>query len=136
MTTIRVTNVRGLNTREGRSAVCYVGRRCAGWAGHPLGNPFRPGEGPPGAVERYRLWLLARPTLEADLAALWEECRRGAKPLGCWCGNWVVASDESERANDTPDCHAVVLARLLVQRLVKPPAPACVTVTEDDGEAD
>lgn len=36
-------------------------------------------------IARYRAWLLARPTLEADLAALWEETEHGKKCLGCWC---------------------------------------------------
>ena len=53
-------------------------------------------------LEKYRAWLLARPTLEQDLADLWEQTGRGAKPLGCWC---------APRA-----CHADLLAELLTER--------------------
>jgi len=34
------------------------------------------------ARERYRHWLLGRPTLDDDLAALWERTGRGRLPLG------------------------------------------------------
>ncbi len=115
---MRVINVRGLKG-AGRRGVVYCGRPFAGWVGHALANPFKPkpyGNG--GAsqtqmdlhaereraecIAKYRAYLLARPTLEADLAALWEECQHGALPLGCWCA---------------PDsCHCDVLAELLTER--------------------
>lgn len=119
---IRVVNVRGLRTPDERAGVVYVGRPFAGWKGHPLANPFkihRPRPDPLGpqwsaswdeedeakaraeCIERYRTWVEARPTLLADLASLWAEIDRGAKPLGCWC-------------HPAP-CHAHVLAGLLAQ---------------------
>jgi len=98
---IRVVNVRGMNKPEQRTGIAYCGRPFAGWKGHPLSNPFKPEPlGAGGACQqttedrrqkflgtclgKYREWLLARPTLDADLAALWEETQHGALPLGCW----------------------------------------------------
>jgi hypothetical protein len=112
---IRVVNVAGLNRPEQRVGICYVGRRWAGWPGHPLANPFRPtqGAGPwplASCLERYRAWLFARPTLEADLAALWEATDRGAMPLGCWCVS-ATAGDGQPCV-----CHAQILAELLKER--------------------
>lgn len=100
---VQVVNVRGL-TGAARAGVVYCGRRCAGWAGHPLANPFKLGRDGTRdeCVAKYRAWLLARPTLDADLAALWEQTRRGELPLGCWC------KPES--------CHCDVLAELLAER--------------------
>lgn len=106
---IRVVNVRGFNRPDQRAGVVYVGRPFAGWRGHPLGNPFRPRQ-VPDALGAYRAWLLARPTLEADLAALWTEMEQGAKPLGCWCVT-AAAGDGSPVV-----CHAQVLAQLLQER--------------------
>lgn len=100
---VQVVNVRGL-TGAARAGVVYCGRRCAGWTGHPLANQFKLGRDGDRAecVAKYRAWVLARPTLDADLAALWEQTRRGELPLGCWCA---------------PDlCHASVLAELLAER--------------------
>lgn len=111
---IRVVNVTGMNRPEQRAGVVYCGRPFAGWAGHPLANPFRVRLGDPRRVclEKYREWLLARPTLEADLAALWEQTRRGELPLGCWCttastGTWGLVV-----------CHAQILAEMLHERFV------------------
>lgn len=127
MTAIRIVNVRGVNKPEERSQVVYCGRPFTGWKGHPLGNPFKPsyqtfdtdtreecaGERARGirsCLDRYRAWLLARPTLEADLAALWEETGHGAKPLGCWCVN-AVAGDGSPVV-----CHAQIIGEMLRER--------------------
>lgn len=100
---VQVVNVRGL-TGDRRAGVVYCGRRCAGWAGHPLANPFKLGRDSDRdeCIAKYRAWLLARPTLDADLAALWEQTRRGELPLGCWCAPEL--------------CHASVLAELLAER--------------------
>jgi hypothetical protein len=110
---IRIADVRGLRTPEQRAGVCYVGRRFAGWPGHPLGNPFRPGQSLTACLDRYRSWLLGRPTLEADLARLWKECEHGAKPLGCWC-----TTDEVCPGVDPGPlvCHAQILAVEIVKR--------------------
>lgn len=122
---IRVVNVRGLNRPADRAGVVYVGRPFAGWPGHALGNPFKPrrsgadgfgaqwsdpGDSIEECLTRYRDWLLARPTLNADLASLWEECGHGAKPLGCWCVT-ATAGDGSPVV-----CHAQILAELLAER--------------------
>lgn len=117
---IRVVNVRGLNRPNQREQVVYCGRPFAGWAGHRLANPFRPRSliedfvnkkaGLEDCLQRYRIWLLARQTLETELAALWEECRHGALPLGCWCCN-ATTGDGSEVV-----CHAQVLAEMLNER--------------------
>ena len=45
---VSVVSVRGL--RAGDQSVVYVGRRCAGWEGSVLGNPFRLGSGGGGGV--------------------------------------------------------------------------------------
>ncbi|WP_439624108.1 DUF4326 domain-containing protein [Gemmata sp.] len=112
---IRVVNVKGMNKPADRAGVVYCGRPFAGWKGHALGNPFRPKPGDPigTCLERYRKWLLARPTLDADLAALWEETGRGAKPLGCWCVS-AAAGDGSEVV-----CHAQILAEMLRERFAR-----------------
>lgn len=103
MTQVRVINVK----RKGGAALprcVYVGRQCRGWRAHPLANPFKVQD----YAERwqclhaYRKWLLARPTLEADLAELWEACEHGALPLGCWCSPL--------------SCHGDVLAHELAKR--------------------
>jgi hypothetical protein len=109
---VRVVNVRGMQTPEQRAGVVYVGRTFAGWAGHPLGNPFRPRflHQIVTCLDKYRNWLLARPLIEADLAALWEQTGHGAKPLGCWCVN-AVAGD-----GQPVICHAQVLAEMLRER--------------------
>lgn len=110
---IRVVDVRGLPTREQRAGVVYVGRAFAGWPAHPLGNPFRIKSLPSSraaCLARYRDWLRARPTLDADLEALWEATGHGAKPLGCWC---IDATTESGGATV---CHAQILAALLADR--------------------
>jgi hypothetical protein len=118
---VRVINIRGLRTDRERAEVVYVGRRWAGvrrggsrhetrpvvWHAHPLANPFRLSKVADAAeraacLESYRTWLLARPTLDADLAALWKQTQGGRLPLGCWC-------------HPRP-CHADVLAELLNAR--------------------
>ncbi len=109
MPRVQVVNVRGLRTAEQRSGVVYVGRAFAGWPGHRLGNPF-PLKKDAGSderltcLQRYKEWLLSRPSLAADLAALWDECRQGELPLGCWC--------------DPQPCHAHILKALLNNRFV------------------
>lgn len=111
---IRVVKVNQLRKPEDRATVAYCGRPFAGWKGHALANPFRPkiagqlGE----CLAKYRAWLLARPTLEADLATLWEETGHGAKALGCWCCDWDGIQPI------TPICHAVVLSQMLQERFV------------------
>jgi hypothetical protein len=104
--TVRVTNVKGLNTPEQRAAVCYVGRRFAGWPGTPYGNHDRLP-----CPDEFRRSLLALPesTLLRMLASLWVACEQGAKPLGCWCLTW-------DGVGPTPGCHAAVWAELLNQR--------------------
>jgi hypothetical protein len=128
---VRVVNVRGLNAPAERAAVCYVGRVWAGWLGHPLGNPFRPNYQTfdtdtkeecameralalTACLDRYREYLASMPDLNARLAALWEECEHGTKPLGCWCVN-ATTGDGSPRV-----CHAQILAELLVERFESP----------------
>ena len=115
---VRVVNVKGMNKPAERAQVVYCGRPFAGWKGCPLANPYRPIAAPDviqakiitTCLDRYRAWLLARPTLESDLAALWEETGHGAKPLGCWCTN-AVAGDGSPVV-----CHGQILAEMLRER--------------------
>lgn len=99
---ITVVNVKTLLTPEQRSTVCYCGRTFAGWPASPLGNPFKG----PGAVNKFAGWLLFHPRRKELLAAVWEKCGRGAKPLGCWCvsGPWVAKRGEELY------CHAQVVA--------------------------
>ncbi len=109
---IRVINVKGLNKPEQRANIVYVGRKFAGWPEHELHNQFKPKEGEPvgECLRKYKARLLNRLTLEEDLTSLWEECRCGARPLGCWCCN-AVAGDGSEVV-----CHGQVLAEMLRER--------------------
>lgn len=111
---VRVVSVRGLRG-EARGGVVYVGRPFAGWPGHPLGNPFRVRAGdPPGTcLAKYREWLLARPMLGADLAALWGATRGGELPLGCWCTS-ATAGDGSPVV-----CHAQILAEMLAEQFTE-----------------
>jgi Domain of unknown function (DUF4326) len=94
-----VVDLRGHRGDPGIADVVYVGRPMyrGGWRlpGHPLANPYRAGRDGTAAqvVDQYRRWLLARPGLPAQLAAL-----RGRR-LGCWCP-------------DGQPCHARVLAEL------------------------
>ena len=98
---VSVVSVRGL--RAGDQSVVYVGRRCAGWEGSALGNPFRlgPGEAAGAASGRFRVWLrgvvaagLAGSALSGGEAAAWAELVRlaavvrsgQAVRLACWCG--------------------------------------------------
>ena len=98
---VSVVSVRGL--RAGDQSVVYVGRRCAGWEGSVLGNPFRlgPGEAAGSASARFRVWLrgvvaagLAGSALSGGEAAAWAELVRlaavvragQAVRLACWCG--------------------------------------------------
>ena len=80
---VSVVSVRGL--RAGDQSVVYVGRRCAGWEGSALGNPFRlgPGEAAGSASARFRVWLrgvvaagLAGSALSGGEAAAWAELLR------------------------------------------------------------
>ncbi len=114
---IRVINVRGLNTPEKRAGIVYVGRGFAGWTAHPLANPYKPGPdlSRGRCLDRYRDWLLARPTLARDLAALWEQTEHGRLPLGCWCTDAVLGD-----GRDTV-CHAQVLAVVLATYFPVPP---------------
>ena len=99
---VSVVSVRGL--RAGDQSVVYVGRRCAGWEGSVLGNPFRlgPGEAAGSASARFRVWLRGvvaagvggRSALSGGEAAAWAELLRLAAVvrsgqsvrLACWCG--------------------------------------------------
>lgn len=124
---IHVVNVRRFRTTKQRQHVCYVGRKFAGWLGHPLANPFRLGqfvydgdtkEEIDGAcqrelrqcLERYAEWLGLRESLDDDLALLWEQCEHGARPLGCWCVESIVPGGALVQ------CHAEILAMELVKR--------------------
>jgi hypothetical protein len=90
--------------------VVYVGRACAEWIGHPLGNPFHIGKDGTRAevLAEYRAWLAAKPAAELNalLSELWEQTDRGRSPLGCWC--------------HPEDCHADLLAELLAERFGTP----------------
>lgn len=106
MSKVKVTNVRGVNNKEQRADICYVGRNFAGWPDTPWGN--YPNKAVPIA---YRNYLLTLPPGELDdlLEKLWAACQQGSKPLGCWCLNW-------DGEGETPTCHAAVWAEMLNQR--------------------
>ena len=111
MSLVHVVDVRYLFTPEQRATVCYVGRAFAGWSEHKLANPFKKNKDTQESdiITAYRGWLTARDSLNADLDSLWEECKHGQLPLGCWCGEW--------KPDDPPiPCHACVLAQLLNSR--------------------
>ncbi len=142
---IRVVKVNKLRTPEQRAGVVYVGRAFAGWTAHPLANPFKPKpinqDEWNGTLGGYWLfvgeerceWLKTRPTLDADLAALWEATGHGEKPLGCWCVN-ATASDDSPVV-----CHAQILAELLRERFEVPAMTRTLPETpadDDEGEVE
>ncbi len=110
---VRVVDVRGLNKAAQRAGVCYVGRAFAGWPRHPLCNPHRPTKfvSLDECLREYRAhlekWI---DDLDGALAALWDECEQGKKPLGCWCVN-ATAGDGSPVV-----CHAQILAEMLWER--------------------
>jgi hypothetical protein len=105
---IRVVNVKGMNKPEERSRVAYVGRAFAGWPRTPWGNHQHHA-----CPDGFRTHLLSLPPADLDalLAALWEACEHGAKPLGCWC---VTA--EIDGTAPTPACHAAVWGELLLEK--------------------
>lgn len=104
---VTVVSVKGLRTPEQRATVCYCGRAFAGWPASPLGNPFRGGD----AVNKFAGWLLFHPKRKEMLAAVWEACGRGKKPLGCWCldSPWVAVHGEELV------CHAQCIAVQLLE---------------------
>lgn len=107
---IMVVSVKGLNTAEKRAQVCYVGRAFAGWPESPLGNQYKGAN----AVPNFAKWLTDHPDRVALLSAVWEECERGKKPLGCWCVGtlkwpWYV------NLIDEPVCHAQVIALQIIE---------------------
>lgn len=111
---IRVANVKGINRPEDRAAVVYCGRAFAGWAEGPFANPFsKYRHADP--LARYREWVAAwrrdRPAeFDEALRELWGRTGHGARPLGCWCGNFA-AGDGSPVV-----CHAQIVAELLRER--------------------
>ena len=118
---IRVVNVTAANLRKlglTPAEVCYVGRagRFHGWPASKWGNPYKPrrrnGVTADSAVaERLRMFRkYAKAQPESWLADLWEACRHGAKPLGCWCV-------EATHGDGQPVvCHAQILAEMLAER--------------------
>lgn len=110
---VRVINVKGMNKPDQRSQVVYVGRKFAGWPEHELHNPYKPVAGEPvgTCLAKYKAKLLARLTLEEDLAALWEETGQGRKALGCWCTNAIIVEPVAN-----PVCHAQILGEMLRER--------------------
>jgi hypothetical protein len=135
MSRVTVVNVKGIRGAD-RNGVVYVGRPFAGWPGHRLANPYRLRKAPDPklspqsspkdvaaalatitedraraeCLSAYRAWLMARPTLDADLEFLWMETVAGLAPLGCWCCDWDGVTQPA------PGCHAVILAEMLNQR--------------------
>ena len=99
---VSVVSVRGV--AAGSSSVSgvplvYLGRRCAGWSGSPLGNPFRPVGGVPGSsLPAFRSWLwssVVRPGLAGVSSPGWvvlvglARSVAAGRPvaLGCWCAS-------------------------------------------------
>lgn len=118
---IRVMNVRGLNRPDQRAGIVYVGRPFAGWPGHPLANPlgvsrWATASAVGDCLSRYADWLDARPTLAADLAALWAACEGGRLPLGCWCCEAVIRPRSMGTDGRPTRCHAEILAARLIDR--------------------
>jgi hypothetical protein len=109
---VRIVNVKGINKPDDRARVVYVGRKFAGWPEHELHNPFKPRPGEPvgTCLAKYKAAVLARLTLEEDLAALWAETGQGRRPIGCWCVD-ATAGDGSEVV-----CHGQILAEMLRER--------------------
>ena len=94
---------------------CYVGRRCAGWAGSKWGNPFRVQRQrfravdgsccatAAEAVARYEDWIIRNILRDGEMYDVTELM---GKVLGCWCVDWDGTGEPAR------PCHAVVLARL------------------------
>lgn len=124
-----IVNVTASNLRKlglAPEQVVYVGRggRFHKWPHHPLANPFKPGDiryrsMPHDAAVScclldYRAWLLGNIGRGCDpLAALWEECEHGVKPLGCWC----VSAEYGD--GQAVVCHAQILSEELHKRFVE-----------------
>jgi hypothetical protein len=122
---IRVQNIRGLKGAA-RQSVCYVGRQCHGWPASPLANPFKVRESGSArevarVVEEYRRWLLMQADREDLLRRLWNDCDRGAKPLGCWCVDSKFDGQHLVGDKIVPvTCHGQVLAEALYARFQRP----------------
>jgi hypothetical protein len=104
--TTRVVNVRSAEWRQAVAdgTAVYIGRRCAGFAASPFGNPWkvgtRHGVNRGDAVQMYREWAVGmrmhpegKPFPRERVESL-----RG-KVLGCWC--------------HPEKCHGDVLVELL-----------------------
>ncbi len=113
---IRVVDVRGINSAEGRAGEVYVGRAFAGWPQHPLCNPSskRNGMSLEDNLKLYQDRLSRSSTLEGDLMALWIQTRQGELPLGCWCCNAEEGDGSAIR------CHGQILCKMLHDRFVAP----------------
>jgi hypothetical protein len=105
---IKVVNVRGLDPRGDGAGIVYVGRRCRGWHGSVLGNPFRIGVhgSREEVIRKYREWLYKRletdPQVQSAIMDLVWMLHGGERVrLGCWC---------------TPlPCHAEVIKEVVVE---------------------
>jgi hypothetical protein len=126
---ITVVSVKGLNRPEQRQAVTYVGRRFAGWPASPLGNPFKG----PDAVNKFAGWLLFHPRRKELLAAVWEACERGAKPLGCWCVGTLAEPWVAKRGEELV-CHAQCVAVQLLDMVETGQLPPAATTDQQHTE--
>lgn len=97
-----------VNIKNYHGNVIYVGRKCYGFKGHALANPFRL---PPNAtleerrqcLAKYREWLPTIVDLDEHISILAEQVRATGQPLGCWC---------------VPlECHASILAKMVEEKL-------------------
>ena len=105
---IEVVNVRGLGPRRDGAGIVYVGRRCQGWQGSVLGNPFRIGVdgNREEVIRKYQDWLKKK--LETDprvqsaiMNLVWMLYGGERVRLGCWCAPLP--------------CHAEVIKSVVVE---------------------
>lgn len=117
MSFVKVANVRK-HHRTGEETRVYVGRKCNGYEGSPLGNPFRPGGLPGSSIPKFRTWLVDK--LHEKDAAVTEEVLRLARihlsgkslTLLCWCaptGAGLTTEDKPYK------CHGQEIAEIVQQ---------------------
>jgi hypothetical protein len=120
---VRVVNVRHLPgplpAFQQEWPFIYVGRACisrlAVFKRSSLANPFKLPRNASESdrilcLDQYKGWLDANPRRGQWVEHLLGLVLARGKPLGCWCADWDGVSEPA------PLCHAVVLAKLLMQK--------------------
>lgn len=107
---IKIIKVNGI-AGSAREFVCYCGRAWAGWLQSPWYNPYRVerGQTVEDCLRKFREYASAQP-LEW-WQGLWDACKYGELPLGCWC----ITTETP--GTDPLACHCQILIDGLEERL-------------------